>query len=121
MPARPRSGTDCSLPVNGRADGPARSSQSKLADETGAVMLNLEEVGILDGRLVDAERPHDPQGGCALERPDEAGVAIEEVRLGHPPGHLAGIEEEAAGMRVRGPEKMHRDAQDGTGELGDLV
>src|SRR4051794_7610856 len=84
-------------------------------------MLNLTEAGVLDSRLVDAERAHDPQRRRALERADEAGVAIEEVGLIGPSRHLACVQEEAAGVRIRRTAEPDRDAENMTGEFGYLV
>ena len=87
------------------------AAAAELAEEAGAEVLDLQEAGALDGRLVDAERPHDAQRRGALERADEAGVAVEEIRLACPGLHLAGVQEEAARVRVPRPSEGDRRAE----------
>src|SRR5262249_25412307 len=77
-----------------------------LAEEGRAGVLHLEEGGALRRGLVDLEGPHDAQRGGALQRPDEARVAVEEVRPGRPALHLGGAQEVAAGVRVEGAAEL---------------
>src|SRR5262249_22526651 len=111
-------------PCSRRTSPPARpalSSKTKLVDEAASEMLDLQEARVLHGGLVHPKRPHDSQRGRALERADESRVSIEEIRLTRPQAHLAGVQEETAGMRVRRPVEANRNTQKRAREPGNLV
>src|SRR5262245_943154 len=89
-------------------------------EERRPVMPDRQEIGVDRGRLVDAEAAHDAQRRRALQRADEAGVAVEEVWPTGPERHLPGAQEVTAAVRVQGPPEEHRSAQYSPLDFGPL-
>src|SRR6185503_8465570 len=77
---------------------------------SGIEMLDLEERGVLAGRLVDAKMAHDAECGRTFERAAKGRAGSREIGLVGPARELRRRQEKAAGMRVVHALERHRPA-----------